>query len=99
MRLVCRELDDGGLENTRSFIVMDVIYTLVRVLSASENGKYLGGGGGGGGFLQVSNVPRGVLLKRIGSGFTGCKLWKVSSLGGGSSNLLCLHIMHGKYIR
>lgn len=43
VRLVCRELDDGGLETTRSFIVMDVIYTLVRVLSSDENGKYFKG--------------------------------------------------------
>ncbi len=39
VRMVCKELEEGGLELMRSFIVMDVIHTLVRILSKDERGS------------------------------------------------------------
>ncbi len=33
MKLVCRELE-SDLENTRSFIIMDIVATIVRILSS-----------------------------------------------------------------
>lgn len=38
VKLVCQELS-SDLDNTRSFIVMDIIHTIVRILSGKEKGK------------------------------------------------------------
>ena len=38
MKLVCRELE-SDLENTRSFIIMDIVATIVRILSSGCVGQ------------------------------------------------------------
>ena len=38
VQMVCKELEEGGLELMRSFVVMDVIHTLVRILCNDGKG-------------------------------------------------------------
>ena len=33
VQMLCKELEEGGLQGVKSFIIMDVIHTLVRILS------------------------------------------------------------------
>ena len=39
VRMICKELEEKELELIRSFIIMDVIHTLVRILSTSTHEK------------------------------------------------------------
>ena len=41
VRLVCKEVEDGGLKAMRSFIIMDIVSTIVRVLPYEEKGEVL----------------------------------------------------------
>lgn len=39
VQLVCREVREEGLEGSRSFIVMDVVHTMVRIVSKDKKSE------------------------------------------------------------
>ena len=54
VELVCQELGEG-LGGVTSFVVMDIVYAMVRLLSRESGG---GGGGGGGGVMVQDDKRR-----------------------------------------